>query len=168
MFRGRSKRMKENKLNKLQRKVFRMDLGNPIVTTLVGLVVFYIGLKMFSGGMKSMGNIDHLSWFIANPYYMFFGGIIMTLLWQSSSLSTTAIIALVASGAVPLPAAIACVLGANIGTTGTIWLAGLLVSDGMPKGDTLRIAIAHSGVNLFMAATLLPFVHHIARFLSKF
>ena len=168
MFRGRSKRMKENKLNKLQRKVFRMDLGNPIVTTLVGLVVFYIGLKMFSGGMKSMGNIDHLSWFIANPYYMFFGGIIMTLLWQSSSLSTTAIIALVASGAVPLPAAIACVLGANIGTTGTIWLAGLLVSDGLPKGDTLRIAIAHSGVNLFMAATLLPFVHHIARFLGKF
>ena len=168
MFRGRSKRMKKDDLNKLQRKVFKMDLGNPIVTTLVGLVVFYIGLKMFSGGMKSMGNIDHLSWFIANPYYMFFGGIIMTLLWQSSSLSTTAIIALVASGAVPLPAAIACVLGANIGTTGTIWLAGLLVSDGIPKGDTLRIAIAHSGVNLFMAATLLPFVHHIARFLGKF
>ena len=83
-----------------------MDLGNPIITTLVGLVVFYIGLKMFSGGMKSMGNIDHLSWFIANPIYMFFGGIIMTLLWQSSSLSTT-IIALVASGAV-IPAAIAC------------------------------------------------------------
>ena len=98
----------------------------------------------------------------------FFGGIIMTLLWQSSSLSTTAIIALVASGAIPLPAAIACVLGANIGTTGTIWLAGLLVSDGMPKGDTLRIAMAHTGVNLFMAASLLPFVHHIGRFLSKF
>jgi Na+/phosphate symporter len=38
----------------------------------------------------------------------------------------------------------------------------------MPKGDTLRIAIAHSGVNLFMAATLLPFVHHIARFLGRF
>ena len=168
MFRGRSKGMKKDDLNKLQRKVFKMDLGNPIITTLVGLVVFYIGLKMFSGGMKSMGNIDHLSWFIANPYYMFCGGIIMTLLWQSSSLSTTAIIALVASGAVPLPAAIACVLGANIGTTGTIWLAGLLVSDGLPKGDTLRIAIAHSGVNLFMAATLLPFVHHIARFLGKF
>ena len=168
MSRGCNKRMKKDDLNKLQRKVFKMDLGNPIITTLVGLVVFYIGLKMFSGGMKSMGNIDHLSWFIANPYYMFFGGIIMTLLWQSSSLSTTAIIALVASGAVPLPAAIACVLGANIGTTGTIWLAGLLVSDGIPKGDTLRIAIAHSGVNLFMAATLLPFVHHIARFLGKF
>ena len=145
-----------------------MELGNPIITTLVGLVVFYIGLKMFSGGMKSMGNLEHLSFFTHNIPFMFFGGIIMTLLWQSSSLSTTAIIALVASGAIPLPAAIACVLGANLGTTGTIWLAGLLVSDGMPKGDTLRIAMAHTGVNLFMAASLLPFVHHIARFLGRF
>ena len=153
--------------DKLWKKVSKMDLGNPVITTLVGLVIFYIGLKMFSGGVKGMGNIEHLQWFIGNPMYMFFGGIIMTLLWQSSSLSTTAIIALVASGAVPLPAAIAAVLGANIGTTGTIWLAGMLVSDGFPKGDTLRIAMAHTGANLFMALTLLPFVHHIARFLGR-
>ena len=157
-----------SKTNKLIKKVTKMDLGNPVITTLIGLVVFYIGLKMFSGGMKSMGNLDHLSYFIHNPYYMFVGGIVMTLLWQSSSLSTTAIIALVASGAVPLPAAVAAVLGANIGTTGTIWLAGVLVSDGMPKGDTLRIAIAHTGMNLLMAISLLPFVHHIARFLTRF
>ena len=157
-----------SKIDKLTKKVSKMDLGNPVTTVLVGLVVFYIGLKMFSGGMKSMGNMDHLSFFIHNPYWMFLGGIIMTLLWQSSSLSTTAIIALVASGAVPLPAAIAAVLGANIGTTGTIWLAGMLVSDGMPKGDTLRIAMAHTGVNLLMAIALLPFVGRIAQFLMKF
>ena len=145
-----------------------MDLGNPVITTLVGLVIFYIGLKTFSGGMKSMGNMEHLNWFLGNPLYMFAGGIIMTLLWQSSSLSTTAIIALVAAGALPLPAAIACVLGANLGTTGTIWLAGLFVSDGMPKGDTLRIAMAHTGMNLLMAIMLLPFVGRIAQFLTKF
>ena len=75
---------------------------------------------------------------------------------------------MVASGAVPLPAAIAAVLGANIGTTGTIWLAGLLVSDGMPRGDTLRIALVHTGVNLLMAITLLPFVHHIAKYVGRF
>ena len=153
---------------KLIKKVKKMELGNPVITALVGLVVIYSGLKMFSGGMKSMGNLDHLSYFIHNPYWMFLGGICMTLLWQSSSLSTTAIIALVASGAVPLPAAVAAVLGANIGTTGTIWLAGLFVSDGLPKGDTLRIAMAHTGMNLLMAVSLLPFVHHIARFLGRF
>lgn len=140
----------------------------PLVQVGIGLIVFYFGLKMFAGGMKSMGNVEHLEWFVTNPYWMFLGGIICTLLWQSSSLSTTAIIALVASGFLPLPSAIAAVLGANIGTTGTIWLAGILVSDGMPKGDTLRIAMAHTGMNLLMAISLLPWVHHIARFLSRF
>ena len=135
---------------------------------IVGLIVFYIGLKMFSGGMKSLGNIDHLQWFLGNPIYMFIGGIAMTLAWQSSSLSTTAIIALVASGALPLPAAITAVLGANLGTTGTIWLAGFFVSDGIPRGDTLRIAMVHTGANLLMALSLLPFVNHIAKFVGRF
>ena len=157
----------KNEGKQLWKKVKKMDLGNPIITTLVGLVIFYIGLITFSGGMKSMGNMEHLNWFLGNPMYMFFGGIVMTLLWQSSSLSTTAIIALVAAGALPLPAAIACVLGANIGTTGTIWLAGLLVSDGMPKGDTLRIALAHTGMNLLMALALLPFVGRIGQLLLR-
>ena len=158
----------EKQFKQLSKKVKQMELGNPVITTLVGLVIFYIGLKMFSGGMKSMGNLDHLSYFTHNIYYMFLGGIIMTILWQSSSLSTTAIIALVASGEIPLPAAIAAVLGANIGTTGTIWLAGILVSDGMPKGDTLRIAMAHPGANLLKGLALLPFVGRIAQFLTRF
>ena len=144
---------------------------SPIITTVIGLAVFYIGLKMFAGGMKSMGNIDHLQYFTSNPFWMFLGGIIMTLLWQSSSLSTTAIVALVASG-LPLPSAIACILGANVGTTGTIWLAGLFVSsdtNGILQGGPVRqIAMVHSGVNLLMAVTLLPFVNSIGKFITKF
>ena len=140
----------------------------PAFKIILGLIIFYIGLKMFAGGMKSLGNVEHLEWFIHNPYWMFLGGIICTIMWQSSSLSTTAIVGLVASGILPLPAAVAAVLGANIGTTGTIWLAGFFVSDGLPKGDTLRIAIAHTGVNMLMAVALLPFVHPIARFLMRF
>ena len=140
----------------------------PAFKIILGLIIFYIGLKMFAGGMKSLGNVEHLEWFIHNPYCMFLVGIICTIMWQSSSLSTTAIVGLVASGILPLPAAVAAILGANIGTTGTIWLAGFFVSDGLPKGDTLRIAIAHTGVNMLMAIALLPFVHPIARFLMRF
>jgi Na+/phosphate symporter len=144
------------------------EFNNPVIQTLIGLVIFYIGLKLFSGGMKSMGKLEHMEFFLGNPYYMFVGGIVMTLLWQSSSLSTTAIIGLVASGALPLPSAIAAVLGANIGTTGTIWLAGILISDGMPVGITKQIAIVHTGVNMLMAILLLPFVQPIARFMGRF
>ena len=155
-------------MDKLVKKVKKMELNNPVIQALIGLVVFYIGLKMFSGGMKAMGKLEHLEYFIHNPYWMFLGGIVCTLLWQSSSLSTTAIIGLVASGALPLPSAIAAVLGANIGTTGTIWLAGIMVSDGMPVGITKQIALVHTGVNTLMAVALLPFVQIIARFVSKF
>ena len=145
-----------------------MEFNNPIFQALLGLVIFYLGLKMFSGGMKSLGKMEHLELFLGIPYWMFLGGIGCTLLWQSSSLSTTAIIGLVASGALPLPSAIAAVLGANIGTTGTIWLAGLMGSDGMPTGITKQIALVHTGVNLLMAVALLPFIQPIARFMSKF
>ena len=143
-------------------------LSNPIIQALGGLVIFYIGLKLFSGGMKAMGKLEHLEYFIHNPHWMFLGGIVCTLAWQSSSLSTTAIIGLVASGALPLPSAIGAVLGANLGTTGTIWLAGLMVSEGFPQGITRQIALVHTGVNALMAVALLPFVHSIARFVSKF
>jgi len=145
-----------------------MEFNNPVLQTLLGLVVFYIGLKMFSGGMKSMSHLEHLEWFLGNPFLVFFGAIACTLLWQSSSLSTTAIIGLVASGALPLPSAIAAVLGANIGTTGTIWIAGILVSDGIPTGITKQVALVHTGVNTLMAVALLPFIQPIARFVSKY
>ena len=139
-------------MKELIKKVSKMDLGNPVMTALVGLVVFYIGLKMFSGGMKSMGNLEHLNFFLGNPIYMFVGGIVMTILWQSSSLSTTAIIALVASGALPLPAAIAAVLGANIGTTITAVLASFAVDD--PAG--LTIALHHVFFNLIGVIIVYP------------
>jgi len=145
-----------------------MEFNNPIFQALLGLVIFYIGLKMFSGGMKSMSHLENLQWFITNPYWMFLGAIVCTLLWQSSSLTTTAVIGLVASGALPLPSAIAAILGANVGTTGTIWIAGILVSDGMPAGITKQVALVHTGVNAIMAVALLPFIQPIAKFISRF
>ena len=143
-------------------------LNSPVCKALIGLAIFYIGLKTFAGGIKSMGRPESMETFISNPYWMFVGGIVCTLIWQSSSLSTTTIVALVSGGILPLPSAIAAVLGANVGTTGTIWLASFFVSDGFPTGATRQIAIVHSVVNMLMAFALLPFVNHIGKFVSKF
>ena len=143
-------------------------INSPAFKALIGLVIFYIGLKTFAGGVKSMGRAESMDAFISNPYWMFVGGIVCTLIWQSSSLSTTTIVALVSAGTLPLPSAIAAILGANIGTTGTIWLASFFVSDGIPTGATRQIALIHSGVNMLMAITLLPFVNQISRFVGRF
>ena len=143
-------------------------IDTPAFKIIIGLILTYVGLKMFAGGTKSLGSVDQLQSFIDNPYWMFFGGLVCTLLWQSSSLTSAAIVGLVASGVLPLPSAIAAVLGANIGTTGTIWLAGFFVSDGLPTGETRQIALMHTGANLLMAVALLPWVHPIARFLARF
>jgi len=145
-----------------------IDFNNPVFQTLFGLIVFYLGLRIFTSGAKSMGKLEHLEFFIHNPYWMFLGAIICTLLWQSSSLTTTAVIGLVASGTLPLPSAIAAILGANVGTTGTIWIAGILVSDELPTGITKQVALVHTGVNTVMAIALLPLIQPIARFISRF
>ena len=61
---------------KIFKKVREMELNNPIIHVLLGLIIFYVGLKMFAGGMKSMGDIEQMKFFTANPYYMFLGGIL--------------------------------------------------------------------------------------------
>ena len=144
-----------------------LKLNNPVLQIVIGLILFYVGLRMFSGGMKSVGRIEWLEAFTANPLLVFFGSILCTVAWQSSSLSTAAIVGLVASGMLPMSSAIAAVLGSNIGTTGTIWLAGAFASEGIPTGPVRHIAIVHSGANLLMALVLLPFTQHLSRWVSK-
>jgi len=46
-------------IKKLIKKVKEMELGNPIITTLTGLVVFYIVLKLFHVALNSLGILDH-------------------------------------------------------------------------------------------------------------
>ena len=140
---------------------------NPWVQSAVGLVLFYIGLKWFSGGFKAAGDVAWLQYFTSNIFYMFVGGIVLTLAWQSSSLSTAAIVGLMGTGIVPLPAGIAFVLGANIGTTGTIWLAAALGSSGWPVGELRHIAVSHTLLNVAMAACALPFVRPLAALIQK-
>lgn len=140
---------------------------HPYLQIVVGLALFYVGLKWFAGGFKSLGDVAWLQHFTGNIAYMFIGGIVLTLAWQSSSLSTAAIVGLIAGGIVPLPAGIAFILGANIGTTGTIWLAAALSSNGWPVGELRHIAVAHTGANLLMSMALLPWVKPIASFIQR-
>jgi len=84
-------------------------------------------------------------------------GIMATVLVQSSSVTTAAIVALVGSGTLPLGMAVPMVMGANIGTTVTC----VLVSIGSVRRSAefrraFACATVHDVFNLICVAVLLP------------
>lgn len=124
----------------------------PGVSIVLGLLLFIIGLKGLSVGLKATANPEWLQP-IDNPYIMFLVAIGVTLVWQSSSLTTALLVPLVATGQVGLAAALGGILGANLGTTITAHLAALF-GEGY-QGLGRAAAIYHTMVNILMAALLL-------------
>src|SRR5688572_21132647 len=61
----------------------------------------------------------------ANPFTALFIGLLVTAMLQSSSTTTSLVVALVASGAITLQSAIPIIMGANIGTTITSTIVAL-------------------------------------------
>ena len=137
---------------------------------MASLYLFLVGINGLSTAIKLMGGdfAENILTTTSNPFIALFIGILSTTIFQSSSTTTSLIVGMVSGGALNLTGAVYMIMGANIGTTGTIWLAGMMVSDGMPMGTTKHIAIVHTGVNILMAVGLLPFIHPIAKFVSRF
>ncbi len=138
----------------------------PLLVIAVGMVIFYLGFQVIGVGLKGATNE---SWLIAIdrwPMLMFLASIAATLAWQSSSLTTALLVAMVASGRIGLPAAFAGILGANVGTTGTAHLAAWI--SGGYAGQALAAAKYHTIVNLTMAAIFLnPWALNLATRLLK-
>ena len=114
--------------------VVTSDAGDPLptsressfqaaVTVVVLLLVFLVGIKGMGDGFKLLGDDALNSFFRAtsNPFMGLVVGILATTLVQSSSVSTSMIVGLVASpeNALPIANAIPMVMGANTGTTVT-------------------------------------------------
>ena len=122
------------------------------VAIVFGLLLFIVGLKGMGIGLKAAANHELLRP-IDDPYLMFAVAIGVTLLWQSSSLTTALLVSLVATGQIGLAAALGGILGANIGTTGTAHIAALF-GEGY-SGVGRAAAYYHTVVNLVLAAALL-------------
>ena len=136
-----------------------------VPTILRGLVVvlllyfFLTGVELLSGGFKTLGKdfVDGLFQGVSNPIGGLFVGLLATVLVQSSSVSTSVIVGLVASSVVGIDDAVPMIMGANIGTTVTNILASLGY---LRRGDDFRRAFAaatvHDLFNLLAVAVLLP------------
>lgn len=78
---------------------------------------------------------------------------------QSSSATTAIVIVMASEGLVTLPAGIALILGANVGTCATAILAAL----GKPR-EAMRAAAVHVLFNIAGVVIWLPFLDQLARF----
>lgn len=125
------------------------------------LYTFLIGINGLSSGFKSLGGGLLETFFAAttNPFMGLVVGLLATTLVQSSSVTTSLIVAMVAAPVNPLPIAnaVPMVMGANIGTTVTNTIVALAH---MSRPDEFRrafaVATCHDFFNFTAVLILLP------------
>lgn len=129
---------------------------NAVIVLLLALVLLFVSIKLLSNIIykRVIGNSkDQLKKYIFDSPYKSFGwGTLITAGIQSSSITTSLMVPLVASGRVTLKRAFPFILGANIGTTITALIAAFNQSEA-----AISLAFVHLLFNLFGVLVFLPF-----------
>ncbi|MDH3306950.1 MAG: Na/Pi symporter [Acidimicrobiia bacterium] len=141
------------------------------------LYLFLAGVKALETAIGAFGSdfTEGLLESVQNPIAGLFAGILVTVLVQSSSVSTALIVAAVGNGTITVAFAVPMIMGANIGTTVTNTLASL---GSVRRVQEFRRAFAgatmHDFFNLLAVAIFLPlelwtkFLSRSAAALAKF
>lgn len=133
------------------------------------LYLFLTGVELLGGGFKSLGKdlVDGLFEGVSNPIGGLFVGLLATVLVQSSSVSTSVIVGLVAAGVVTPDDAVPMIMGANLGTTVTNTLASLgHVRHDIEFKRAFAAATVHDFFNILAVLVFLP-IELITGYLSS-
>ncbi len=131
--------------------------GNPIPLLIIALVLLFFSLRFFVKIMRPLAESEfkhkldeHI---FRYPGRTFFLGLSLTVLVQSSSVSTSLIVPLAGIGIVTLETIFPFILGANVGTTITALLASLASS----SPTAITVALVHLLFNVFGSVVMYPF-----------
>ena len=131
-------------------------VGNDWIVAIIGILLLFAAIKLFSRYSyklligKSKDKLQ--SYIFSNPFKSFSWGVLFTGALQSSSITTSLTVPLVATRKVSLSDVFPFVMGANIGTTITALLAAIFKSEA-----AVSLAIAHLVFNLIGVLIFLPF-----------
>ena len=112
------------------------------------LYLFLVGIAGMSAAIKRMGSefAETVLTTTSDPFIALFIGIFATVLFQSSSTTTSLIVGMVSSGSLTIASSLPMIMGANIGTTVT----NTIVSVGhIKKATEFKRAFAASTVHDF-------------------
>jgi phosphate:Na+ symporter len=134
-----------------------------LFTLMMGFGLLFYGLDLLKGSMETLANSTDLSRYHNYGAVAYVAlGFILTLILNSSAASMAIFLAAVGAGVIGFDIAAALVIGANIGTTGTI---AILAAVGSP--DTKRLAAAHILFNAVTAILILAALGPITRFIAE-
>ncbi len=107
-----------------------MTAFNIIYTMLGGLGLFFFGMKMMSDALQSAASDvikNIINTITKHRVYSVAVGIVVTMIVQSSSITTVMVVGFVNAGLMNLTQAIGIIFGANIGTTITGWIISIKI-----------------------------------------
>jgi solute carrier family 34 (sodium-dependent phosphate cotransporter) len=127
-----------------------------IATALIALALLFVALKLLVDLLKAIMSaraerVLHKTLF-RSPIAAITAGMMMTVMVQSSSITTSVMIPLVAAGLVRLEQAFPFTVGANLGTTVTALVAAL------STGSVAAVTVAFTHMLFNIAGTLLVYV----------
>ena len=96
-----------------------------LLTVLGGLGIFLLGMKHLSEGLQAAagnGLRKFMSRATGHRIVGVMSGIVSTIIVQSSSITPVMLVGFVSTALMTLPQAFAVLIGANIGTTATVWI----------------------------------------------
>ncbi len=124
---------------------------------LLGFGILFLGMNFMSQGVGPLGQLPFFQEMLVSfSQHIFWGvlaGMVFTAVVQSSSATTGLVIAMGLEGVITLPAAIALMLGANLGTCVTGFLAAFRSSL-----NAKRLALAQFFKNTAGVLVLAPFI----------
>lgn len=131
-------------------------INNDWIIAILGILLLFAAIKLFSRYSyrlligKSKDKMK--SYIFSNPLKSFSWGLLFTGALQSSSITTSLSVPLVATRKVSLSSVFPFIMGANIGTTITALLAAIFKSEA-----AISLAIAHLVFNFIGVLIFLPF-----------
>ena len=135
------------------------DLVRRLLTVLILLFVFFVGVKCLSTGLKMMGGDFAKTLFdmTDQPFVSLMAGMLATVLFQSSSVTTAIIVGLVSAGTLGVGASVPMIMGANLGTSVTNTLVSLgYIKDKANLKKAFAAATVHDFFNILAVLILLP------------
>ncbi len=94
-----------------------------------GIGLFLLGMSLMTDGLRDFAGgwlREQLVRFTGTPFRAFLSGAIATLMVQSSSATTVAVVGFVSAGLLTFPQALGVLFGASLGTTATGWFVATI------------------------------------------